>query len=97
MKTNNQSHSEFSVLAYSSCYISLMLLLGLTVLAAGHPWGKWALTIALSIASLKALIIILIFMHAGKNKSFSFIIGGFILFGLAVLLLVLSDFTMRIG
>lgn len=82
---------------YLISYLALIILLGLTVLMANLHFGKWALTICLVIAALKAFIIVMFFMHAAKARNYSFVIAGLLLFLLAVSLLALSDFRMRIG
>jgi cytochrome c oxidase subunit IV len=78
--------------------ILLALLLGtfLTVDAAVHDFGPWNIVIALAIATGKATLVILFFMHARyiRGRTQIVIIAGF--FWLAILLgLTLTDYTTR--
>jgi len=78
--------------------ILLALLLGtfLTVEAALRDFGPWNIVIALAIASAKATLVILFFMHAyysSKRTQFIIIAG---VFWLAIMLfLTLADYATR--
>lgn len=50
--------------AYVGAYVALLVLLGATVGAARVPLGDYNVVIALAIAAAKALIVVMIFMHA---------------------------------
>jgi cytochrome c oxidase subunit IV len=78
--------------------VLLALLLGttLTVVAALQDFGPWNIVIALAIATGKATLVILFFMHARyiRGRTQIVIIAGF--FWLAILLgLTLTDYTTR--
>jgi len=78
--------------------IFLALLLGtyLTVTAALHDFGPWNIVIALAIATTKAVLVILFFMHAkySTRRTQLIIICGF--FWLAIMLLMtLGDYSTR--
>jgi cytochrome c oxidase subunit 4 len=78
--------------------ILLALLLGtyLTVSAAMRDFGPWNIVIALTIATTKATLVVLYFMHArySSKRTQLVIIAG--IFWLAVLLfLTLSDYFTR--
>jgi len=56
-----QARSEVRV--YSITFVSLLLLLALTVEAARHDLGRWNFIVAVGIATVKMLLIVLYFMH----------------------------------
>jgi cytochrome c oxidase subunit IV len=78
--------------------ILFALLLGtfLTVDAALHDFGLWNIIIALAIATTKATLVILFFMHARyiRGRTQLVVIAGF--FWLCIMLgLTLTDYTTR--
>jgi cytochrome c oxidase subunit 4 len=78
--------------------ILFALLIGtlLTVAAALRDFGPWNIVIALAIATFKATLVILFFMHARyvKGRTQLVVISGF--FWLAIMLsLTLVDYTTR--
>jgi caa(3)-type oxidase subunit IV len=89
--------SEFTLFTYFICYICLLILLGLSLILVNVHLGKWVFSFALTIATLKALIVLSFFMHARKSRNYALVIGALLLFLLGVVLLGLSDFKMRIG
>jgi cytochrome c oxidase subunit IV len=78
--------------------ILLALLLGtfLTVTAALHDFGPWNIVIALAIASTKAILVILYFMHARYSPRRTHLVIICAAFWLIILLaLTASDYMTR--
>jgi cytochrome c oxidase subunit IV len=81
---------------YVGIFFSLMVLTAATVAAAYVNLGPFNIVIALAIASLKATLVVLYFMHArySPNRTHMVIIAA--LFWLAIMLaLTLSDYVTR--
>jgi cytochrome c oxidase subunit 4 len=57
------SHSRSGTSAFFAVFVALLLLLALTVEVARHDLGRWNFVAAMAIASTKAILIILYFMH----------------------------------
>lgn len=85
-----------SLKAYYVVYALLMVGLILTVWVAYHDFGVWANPIALAIATTKAVLVVLIFMHV---KEASPLIGMTIVIGLIMLgiglILIFGDYAFR--
>ena len=82
---------------YAIIIISLLTLTGLTVGAAYVNLGQFNIVIALAIATLKATLVVLIFMHAKyvPERTKLVIVAG--IFWLALLLfMTLSDYFSRV-
>lgn len=82
---------------YLAIILTLLALTGLTVYAAYVNLGPFNIVVALGIATLKASLVVLIFMHAkyGTNRTKLVIVSG--IFWLALLLLMtMSDYVSRI-
>ncbi|HEV2197853.1 MAG TPA: cytochrome C oxidase subunit IV family protein [Candidatus Acidoferrum sp.] len=78
--------------------ILLALLLGtyLTVSAALHDFGPWNIVIALAIATTKATLVVLYFMHARYSSKRTQMVIVCALFWLAIMLaLTLADYQTR--
>jgi cytochrome c oxidase subunit 4 len=83
-------------LSLVASWLSLLALLGLTVTLAYQPLGAFNTVAALSIATIKALIVAAIFMELWSRSSRTLIFAGAGLFWLALLLwLGLMDFLTR--
>ena len=81
---------------YIGIFLSLMVLTAATVAAAYVNLGAFNIVIALAIASLKATLVVLYFMHAcySPNRTHMVIIAA--VFWLAIMLaLTLSDYVTR--
>jgi cytochrome c oxidase subunit IV len=81
---------------YIGIFLSLMVLTAATVAAAYVNLGAFNIVIALAIASLKATLVVLYFMHArySPNRTHMVIIAA--VFWLAIMLaLTLSDYFTR--
>jgi cytochrome c oxidase subunit IV len=82
---------------YAVIIISLLTLTGLTVAAAYVNLGRFNIVVALAIATLKATLVVLIFMHAKyvPERTKLVIIAG-IFWLLLLLLMTLSDYASRV-
>ncbi|HXX13780.1 MAG TPA: cytochrome C oxidase subunit IV family protein [Candidatus Eremiobacteraceae bacterium] len=79
--------------------ILLALLLGtyLTVTAALHDFGLWNIVIALAIATTKATLVVLFFMHAKYSPKRTQLVVACAVFWLALLLfMTMSDYFTRV-
>ena len=85
-----------SVRTYWIVFAALMLLLVATVLATGIGTGPIAILIAVGIATLKAVLILLFFMHVKYSSRLIWLFSGasFLWFGI-MLLFVFADFLSR--
>ncbi len=57
------SHARPTIRTFVIVFVTLLLLLAVTVEAARHDLGSWNFAVATLIAAAKALLIILFFMH----------------------------------
>jgi len=81
---------------YVVIFFSLMVFTLLTVFAATRDFGRWNIVIALVIATIKASLVILFFMHGkySARRTKLVIVAGF--FWLAIMLgLTLADYSTR--
>jgi cytochrome c oxidase subunit 4 len=92
--------SEHLVSPKTYVLVLLALLLGtyLTVSAALRDFGPWNIVIALAIATTKATLVVLYFMHARYSPKRTQLVIVCSVFWLAILLaLTLTDYTTRPG
>ncbi len=97
MSENNGSHHIVSPGIYLTIILTLMALTGLTVAAAFVDLGKFNIVVALAIATAKATLVVLFFMHAKytPRRTQLVIIAG--IFWLAILLfMTMSDYISRV-
>jgi len=81
---------------YVLIFLSLMAGTGLTVWAAFQNFGPFNIVIALAIASFKATLVVLYFMHARYSPRRTHLVIVSSVFWLAIMLaLTLSDYTTR--
>ena len=81
---------------YAVIFLALMVGTFLTVFAAGRDFGRMNVVIALGIATIKAILVILFFMHGkySSRRTKLVIVSGF--FWLAIMLgLTLADYSTR--
>ncbi len=77
-------------------FLSLMAGTGLTVWAAFQNFGPFNIVIALAIASFKATLVVLYFMHARYSPRRTHLVIVSSVFWLAIMLaLTLSDYSTR--
>ena len=81
---------------YVTSWLALLALLGLTVAASRLHLGAWNAVIALAIATAKALLVILFFMHLHRGVTLGRVFAVSALFWLAILVsLTLTDILFR--
>jgi cytochrome c oxidase subunit 4 len=81
---------------YLLIYILLMVLLIATVAAGSVDLGRWNVVIALVIAAIKALLVILFFMHVRHSSRLTWIFAGAAFLWLGLLLaLTMTDYASR--
>jgi cytochrome c oxidase subunit 4 len=81
---------------YFAIFASLMLGTGITVWAAFKNFGKFNIVIALTIATVKAALVVLYFMHARYSPKRTQLVIVCSVFWLAIMLaLTLSDYDTR--
>lgn len=81
---------------YYTIFAGLVALTGLTTLVAFFDLGLLNPVVALSIAVLKASLVVLFFMHMKYSSRLVWIIGGAALFWLGIMfVLTLSDYMTR--
>ena len=82
----------------ATVFAILLLMTALTVTAAGHDLGSWNLIIALGIATFKAALVVLFFMHLRYDNPFYAVVFITALLFLALFLgLTLLDTTQYQG
>jgi cytochrome c oxidase subunit 4 len=94
----HSAHHVVSPSTYYKVFAALMVLLVLTLVAAYFDLGELNLIIAITIAVVKALLILLFFMHLIYSSRLVQLFGGAALFWLAILfILTLGDYFARRG
>ena len=97
MSENGNTHHIVSPGMYLTIILTLMALTGITVWAAFVDLGRFNIVVALAIATCKATLVVLFFMHAkySSKRTQLVIVAG--IFWLAILLLMtMSDYISRI-
>lgn len=97
MSENDHTHHIVSPGMYLTIILTLMALTGITVWAAFVDLGRFNIVVALAIATCKATLVVLFFMHAkySPKRTQLVIVAG--IFWLAILLLMtMSDYISRI-
>lgn len=94
--SHGHSEEHVSVGAYTAVFIALLVLLVITVLAGYYDLGRWNLPVAMAIASVKATLIVMYFMHVKYSTRWVglFFVGSLYVLGLGAVLLFM-DYTMR--
>ena len=81
---------------YFAVYVALVFLTGLTTAVAFFDLGLANPVVALSIAILKATLVVLFFMHLKYGSRLTWVVAGAAVFWLMILLLlILSDYAAR--
>ena len=82
---------------YFAVYFALVLLTAVTTTVAFFDLGLANPIVALSIAILKATLVVLFFMHLKYGTRLTWVVVGAAIFWLAILLLlILSDYAARV-
>jgi cytochrome c oxidase subunit 4 len=90
------SHTVVSLKTYVATFVSLMVLLIVTVLVAYVDLGELNLAAAMAIAVIKAVLIILFFMHIRYGRKLTWVFAGAGFFWLAIMLIfAMCDYATR--
>jgi cytochrome c oxidase subunit 4 len=93
---NGSEHGHGSLGAYFAVFTALMVLTGATLWAAYQHLGIWNTPLALAIATAKAVMVALIFMHLRSSPKLTAIVVATSIAFLAILILItLSDYLTR--
>ena len=89
-------HGE-TMRTYTSVYIALMVLLVLTVVASYKDLGHgWNLAVAMTIAIIKAVLVILFFMHVRQSSKLTWVYASAAFLWLAILFTItFADYFTR--
>lgn len=91
-----QAEHESSVRTYLLVFVTLLILLGLTVGVAYLDLGIWSIILAVTIATVKALLVILYFMHARYSTRLIWLFAGMGFAWLGIMMvLIMSDYLSR--
>jgi cytochrome c oxidase subunit IV len=94
--SNGAEHHIVSPKVYGTIFGALLVGTALTVFAAFQDLGKWNIVVALGIATIKASLVVLFFMHAKYSPGRTQIVVIAAVFWLAIMLaLTLTDYTTR--
>lgn len=89
-------HSSPAPRVYYIVYVALMIFLLLTVLAGRVHLGGWSLLIAMLIATIKAVLVLLYFMHLRYSSRLTWLFAGASLAWLFLIFLyTISDYLSR--
>ncbi len=89
-------HVIVPVKTYAAVFLSLLFLTFITVWIAQFDFGSWNLLVALSVALVKATLVVMIFMGLKWNKSFDrFAFFACLIFLFIFFLLVFVDIPLR--
>ncbi len=90
------THHIVSPKIYLAVFLTLLVMTGVTVRVAYMDLGRLNVTIAVTIAVFKALLVVLYFMHLRYSSRVTQVVAGAGFFWLAILLvLTMSDFLTR--
>jgi cytochrome c oxidase subunit 4 len=90
------SETIVPVRVYVVIYLVLLVLTGLTTAVAFVDLGLGSPIVALTIAVVKASVVVLFFMHLRYSTRLTWVVGGTAVFWLGILLtLMLSDYLTR--
>jgi cytochrome c oxidase subunit 4 len=94
--SKTDAQHESSVVTYTLIYVWLMLLMILTIVAARFDLGGANLLVALLIAAIKALLVVLFFMHVKYGGKVVWMFSGAAFLWLGIMLtLTMSDYVSR--
>ena len=87
---------HMSIAGYLGVFIALLVLLVVTVAAGYYDLGQWNLPIAMAIATVKATLIVMFFMHVKYSTRWVglYFVGSLYVLGLGALILFM-DYTTR--
>lgn len=86
-----------SIKHYLLCYLALLALLALTLCLSYFSLGPWALAVSMTIATLKAYLILMYFMHVARGPGHWPVILALLFFLIGISILMYTDFFLRIS
>lgn len=91
-----QPKTTISRTAYLLVYVALLVLLGATVGVSFLNLGRLTLVVTISIATAKAILVVLYFMHVRQSSKLTwvFVASGYVWLGI-LLVLGMSDYITR--
>jgi cytochrome c oxidase subunit 4 len=93
-----QEHHVVPVRTYLTVFVVLMVLVAVTVSASFINLGIASVIIALGIATVKAGLIMLYFMHLRYSPKITWVFAGLGFFGLLIMILIaMGDYVARGG
>jgi cytochrome c oxidase subunit 4 len=96
MKMESARHKVDGIGLYLGIYVALMIFLVATVVAASFDLGPWNVVAALAIAVVKALLVILFFMHVRHSARLVWLFAAAAFVWLGLLLgLTMTDYASR--
>ncbi|MFH2054836.1 MAG: cytochrome C oxidase subunit IV family protein [bacterium] len=94
--TNDAHHPHITPLrTYLGVFLALLVLTAITVTVAQIDFGAWNLVVALIVASIKAILVALIFMHLYSDSKLYFLIFAGALAFLGVFIILTMFDTLR--
>ena len=94
--TEHSTHQPAALSLYLLTFGMLMFLTILTIFAGFQNFGMWSTPIALGIATVKAALVVVIFMHGYSSSPLTWVIILASMFFLTIMLgLMLSDYVSR--
>ena len=96
MENTAHSHPVTSPKVYASVLVALLVLTAVTVTAAGIDFGPYNTVIALVIATMKASLVALFFMHLRHDKFDAVVFLGGVFFLAVFLIFNLFDINSRV-
>jgi len=89
-------HSSTPVRTYFLVYIVLLLLMVVTVVVAEFHLGGWGVVVAFTIAGIKAVLVLLYFMHLRYSSKLTWLFAGAGFVWLLIMIgLMMSDYISR--
>jgi cytochrome c oxidase subunit 4 len=91
-----ENHVVVPVKVYLAIFLALMVFTGITAYAAFQDFGRWNTIVAITIAIIKATLVVLYFMHVRYSNHLIWVVVASGFMWLAILLaLTLTDYISR--
>jgi len=95
-RTTHHNEHAMTLRGYFIIYLALLLLLGLTVAVAYLHLGVWIVLLAVTIATVKAILVMLYFMHLRRSSRLIWLFAGLGFGWLGIMIvLTMSDYLSR--
>lgn len=89
-------HSSPPLRVYFLVYIALLLLMVVTVVVAEYHLGDWGIFVAFTIAGIKAVLVLLYFMHLRYSSRLTWLFAGAGFVWLLIMIgLMMTDYISR--